>query len=371
MANYGVTKIGSLLSAGVITTVRILKYLKNQTVDNLTFTGRVTKGQFRTKAGGFSFSGTISSVNRRILKTGILSMAGVVTNTSGRVRRLTLTGLISLIRVQKYYSSQATNILSFLGTVSVRAGNFFGQGVLSLSGALTRRINKLTRSLAGTIALVGTATGNKFGVGYQYSKTIAGIIGFAGSIIDVLVTTIYTYTKNRTISLSGTITKRRNLKRTKDGVVSFTKYLEWAMGGFVSVHYYRTYAGAVGFAGHLRKGLFKTKAGVLSLVGTVTRKIIVTHSQAGVLGFSGSIYGWLSGTIRYWTKYPSGIISFAGSVSADFFISVLRETGALSLVGSVTKRFMTTRAKNSAMSFRGRAYGDLITDALYYGTPSP
>lgn len=367
------TKAGALSLSGTLSRLKLLPKTKAGAISSAgSFTRRINN-LTRSKFGTITLAGIISYVNRRILKTGILTLSGVVTNTSGRVRRLTFTGWLSIIRVSKYLSNQTNQYLSFVGTVV----GYFGSslpiaGSLSPSGILRRTISRLTRTLSGSLSSVGTTIGQKWGYGL-FTSTRAGVLSLAGSIIDILVSTPYTYIKNRAISFIGTVSKRKTSSKTKDGSLTFTKYLTWAWGGFVSVEFFRTVSGALGLAGSLLYSLFRsrTQAGVLALVGTIRRIFTISRIKAGSVSISGIIEDvWQSGTQHLLSRSKSGQITFSGAVLAYAVISDLFG-GRLSLVGLVSSVWALSRAKSSSMSFRGRVYGDRITDALYYGTPSP
>jgi hypothetical protein len=359
---------GVLSSAGAVT--RIVERWRTK-AGTISFAGTVRsyREYIRTYAGSISLAGILNYVNYRILKEGVLTLSGIVTNTSRRVRRLTFTGYVSVIRVVKYLPNHTFSILSFVGTVVGYVGSSLPlSGFASSIGTLTRTITNLTRSLSGTLSSVGTIIGQKSGYA-SHSETRDGILGLAGTIYEVWVVTPYTYVKNRIVSFAGAVTKGA-LKRVKEksGVLTFTKDLGWSLGGYIHVQYFRTYAGALSFAGKVLKGLSPIRSGVQTLVGAITRKITVTHTYDGAIDFSGTIYGWLSGTIHFLYGYPASVLTFAGEVIRTGVVTQLY-SGILSFTGRVTRLFVIYRAKESSVSFRGRAYGDKITDALYYGSP--
>ncbi len=226
----------------------------------------------------------------------------------------------------------------------------------------------MVRAYDGTLSFVGSISYQKFGY-VNIPQTVTGIISFAGSIIEVWVITPYTYVKNRSVSLTGTILRRsKDFGRTKDGSLSFSKYLEWSWGAFVHVSYFRTVSGILGATGILTKGFYKAKSGVLNISGSINRAFGITRTKDGSLSLSGIIFDvWKSGTQRFQVGFPSGVLSFAGEAITGIIVTHLYQ-GVTVLRGLVTRIFQTTRNKESSVSFRGRVYGDRIIDALYYGS---
>lgn len=308
-------------------------------------TGLVTRllNLFRTKAGALSLAGSVAySVLGQTVYSGVLSIAGIV-------RRL-------------------------LVAARTKAG------ALSLAGSSLRRI-VAARAKAGVISLAGQATGVKAGIVTGTSKTVSGVLGLMGRIsamdirLNRLSDAVLTFTGvarrvvasfghiyQGTLTFAGSITKKRNSKRSNAGTLTISGDVTPGMDG--AWHY--------------------SMMGILSLVGSVARSFFMADRSL-VGGFTPQ--GALT-KIKEFTRQKTGAISFAGTVtglytSRDILLGYLTLSGvvtkvlnvltrktlssSLGLSGSVTiVSHAFARDTSGNLSFSGEQ--DAYKDVLYYGT---
>jgi hypothetical protein len=428
------TYSGNQNFSGRILTIRIIKYLKNITVRNLTLVGQILRARVkgftgalglsgsysysvpirrRIYSGVLSFAGYVNKTIRKILyTTNVVSFTGVVSRTIGgisvavsggmsfvgqiisrffrqtydgtltftgwvtnkwtRIRHLRFTGYISSIRIIKYLSNQAVSNLTFIGTA---LGSFSSWNpldvVIDSVASFTGTIRRLIQVSYKTASGVASFVGTVYNSTAGRAASYSGAVSFAGSIIDIFVVTFYTRVKNRTVSFAGTIRRAiASLSRKPTGNLSFTKDLTWSWSGFIVVIRYRTITGAITHTGEYLYSLIRQRI----KAGDLSPSGTVSRSSVRI---TRSILGTLSisGILDYIHK-GAGMayneVIFSGAVTRVIQITK-SYTGSLGFSGRVNRHFPieTIGSGESAVKFSGIANAEKIIEVMYYGVRCP
>jgi hypothetical protein len=360
------TYAGVLSSSGSIS--RLINKLTRTYSGSIASSGSYTRlinNLTRAYSGVLSFSGVAVGIIKQYYtntKSGVLSFAGTISGlkiTEYGTRRLgflSSQGLVTIIRVIKYLSNHTVSNFTLVGSVTGSYGvadlfAIFKDGVVNLTGAISRKFS-ISRGLSSAISFVGFTYNNISHRGY----TISGALSSVGSIIEVVIISTYTIIKNRTVSLTGSLTKRFPLRtRTKSGVLSFTKYVTWQWNPWSGVERWRTFDGAISFAGSLGTlvyGWVKSASGTIVATGSYLRTIAVSTAKAGSISF----YGYFT-----WTYHAAGVVldearttlgTLVMSGVSSFMVPRVTPSGTLAMSGVVS-------------------YGEKTIEVLYYGPPNP
>lgn len=421
MADHTENRSGAQTPSGENTIVKIIKYLtklaeevpkitpwgavthyftitKSLAGNALNVTGAITKKvlSLHTYAGSISFAGAYSylqgylnqytasaslaitgAITRLInnltrVKSGVLSIAGVVTNTAKGINTLSLNGAITILKVIKYLSNQTSNVLSFSGSVESGEGEGTQRhpsGTLSLSGAITHLINLLTRGKDGVLSFSGDLRNRLNDEVNYYAETLSGTLSTVGEIYEIWIITEYTKTKSRTIRMWGGISSLlKKFYRIPTGTLSLAAELSYIINGYVPRQFNRTCAGVLSFTGSLVSGLIaKAKFGVLTLDATVSRGLcLLSKGVSGALSFAGTVFA----TDITPATFQKGWLSLSGSLS-----SLLHQwyyEGSVSMAGTLQRKISISRKQTGSMTPTSADEEiEACIEIFYYGIVNP
>ena len=229
-----------------------------------------------------------------------------------------------------------------------------------MTGAIQRLINSIRSTIQSGVSFAGDLSHDLV---YQYSRTLAGLISFAGKL-------------SRKVPLSGEVIRKLDIKRTVSSGISFagtaltgagqyfTKTISGALSAAGSILYNEIYQNAKSsiatFSGAVSRlqEFLRTKSGSLNFSGaTIRLNAILTKSYDGVIDFNGAVYRGIYKTL-------TSALSFSGSATISLVQRIYTASGAKNI-----SRFVdAVRSKSGSLSLSGflSSVVDINEQLFYY-----
>jgi hypothetical protein len=290
-------------------------------VGAITFDGAVSKKSFELLEGAQTFVGTVRKKSFEAL-SGAMTFAGDLRKKSfeALAGAITFVGDLTPVKQAGIFFQSVAGAITPSGTLVTK-----GLFKKALAGAITfggELVKKTKILVAGAITPSGILDPVK--LGSLFFKALAGAITFDGGLVPKALKKLY-----GTITPSG-ILSLKTLKKlagefTSSGVLATlkTNFLSLA-GDFTSSGILATkglfkqiLAGAMTFAGDVRKKTSTTLTGIITPAGAISKKMFVTLT--GAVSFLGSLIGNIVETanieLTVETVVEAGIIPTFNTIS--------------------------------------------------------